>query len=159
MIPRKEWEPHWKQFRPSQVVRQGSGCAVCTPVGQLLQYDRARVRQIAQAVKADYVWLGVTVVPLTPESRDNRPDDCCREGLAQERRKVLARSSALLVRGRDGEVVWQRDAREFERPVFAPPPKSPLRGRKRTPAEAVRNTAQALGTAFGRDHRAGLPLR
>jgi hypothetical protein len=155
MIPRREWEPHWKQLQPKPVVRQGPGCAVCTPVGELLRYDRAALRRLARAVRADYVWLGVTVVPLTPQSRDTRPDDCCREALAQEREAVLARSSALLVRASDGEATWQRDARRLDRDV-------PRRTRhsvytlQRRREFAVRHTARALGSAFGREHREAL---
>jgi hypothetical protein len=153
MIPRAEWEPHWRQLAPGRVVWQGPGCAVCTPVGDLLRYDGTALQGIAQAVRADYVWLGVTVVPLTTESQDNRPDDCCREALAQKRKAVLARSSALLVRARDGEIVWQRDARRLESDV-------PRRvGRFIRPAAlrreyGVKDTARLLGNAFGREHRA-----
>jgi hypothetical protein len=48
MISRKEWEPEWKQRKADQVVRQGEGCAVCTPVGQLLKYDRTALQELAQ---------------------------------------------------------------------------------------------------------------
>jgi hypothetical protein len=155
MIPRKEWEPHWRELPPGRVVWQGPGCAVCTPVGELLHDDRAALQALAQAVRADYVWLGVTVVPLTKQNQDNRPDDCCREALAQERKAVLARSSVLLVRASDGEIVWQRDARRLERDV-------PHRvGRLvRTAAArreiAVKDTAHLLGNAFSREHREAL---
>jgi hypothetical protein len=155
MIPRKEWEPRWAEMKPGSVLRQGEGCAVCTPAGQLIRYDRAGLQRLAQAVRADYVWLGVTVVPLTREAKGNRPDDCCREVLAQEGKAVLARSSVLLVRATDGTLVWERDARRLEREV-------PSRAGRvaRTPAKrrwyAVRTTAHLLANAFGREHRKSL---
>jgi hypothetical protein len=155
MIPRKEWEPHWKELAPGQLERQGSGCAVCTPVGQLIRLDRTALVQFAQGLQADYVLLGVTVVPLTPERSDARPDDCCRAAPAQERQAVLARSSALLVRVRDGEVTWARDSRRLERDV----PRVAFRAkgsrvaytREKRVDFAVRDTAHDLGKAFRRD--------
>jgi hypothetical protein len=155
MIRRKEWEPHWKPLQPTQVVKQGSGCAVCTPTGSLLRYDRAAVQELGRSVAADYVWLGTTVVPLTRESVETPASPCCREALALERKKVLARSSALLVRVKDGETVWQRDARELDQDV-------PRSGRRvsyppeRRREYAVKETAHTLGKAFGREHRKGL---
>jgi hypothetical protein len=155
MIPRKEWEPHWKPLQPAQVVKQGPGCAVCTPAGNLLRYDRAAVQGLGGSVGADYVWLGATVVPLTAERSETASAPCCREALAQERKKVLARSSALLVRVKDGQTVWQRDARQLDQDV-------PRRGRRAVYSPmtrreyAVKETAHALGNAFGREHRNGL---
>jgi hypothetical protein len=153
MVPRREWEPHWKQLAPGQGVSQGPGCAVCTPVGNLLHYDRAALQQLGQSVQADYVWLGVTVVPLIAGRSGTRPDDCCREALGRERDSVLARSSALLVRVRDGAVVWQRDARRFDADVPRHVGRAPLAARLRREF-AVKGTAEMLGNAFRREHRA-----
>ena len=150
MIPRKEWEPHWQELAPGQVVRQGPGCAVCTPAGQLIQFDRAALLGLAHGLQADYVLLGVTVVPMTPQSRDTRPDDCCRAALALERRVVLARSSALLVRIRDGEITWQSDARRLDRDVPRPVHRTTHQAEGRLDL-AVRDTAHDLGKAFRRD--------
>ena len=155
MIPRKEWEPHWKDLQPGQAMQQGPGCAVCTPAGQLIRFDRSALLGLAQGLQADYVLLGVTVIPLTPESRDTRPDDCCREALALERKAVLARSSALLVRVRDGEVTWARDSRRLDRDVprvaFSGKGGSRMYTRERRLDFAVRDTAHDLGKAFRRD--------
>lgn len=155
MIPRKEWEPHWKELPPGQVMQQGPGCAVCTPAGQLIRFDRPALLGLAQGLQADYVLLGVTVIPLTPESSDNRPDDCCREALALERQAALARSSALLVRVRDGDVTWERDARRLDRDVprvaFHGKGASVTYTRERRLDFAVRDTAHDLGKAFRRD--------
>jgi hypothetical protein len=155
MVSRKEWQPHWDGLRGSRVLWKGVGCAVCAPAGALIRYDRTLVQQLARAVDADYVWLGVTVAPLTPPKGAPPADACCREALAQERPAVLARSSALLVRASDGEMVWQRDARRLERDV-------PTRAGRinRTPerrrAYAVDATAHLLGRAFRREHREGV---
>jgi len=155
MIPRKEWAPHWQGFQPGTVFRQGAGCAVCNPAGELLRYDPAAVQGLAQAVRADYAWLGVTVVPLTAGKSASPPDDCCREALGQGRNAVLARSSVVLVRASDGAVVWQRDARRLEGEV-------PYRIGKinRSPdsrrAIAVDSTAKLLAGAFRREHREAL---
>ena len=166
MIPRDEWEPEWRQRKADQVVRQGEGCAVCTPVGQLLQYDRTALQELAQAVRADYVWIGVTVVPLTRDTKDTRTDACCREALALEREAVLVRSSALLVRVNDGETIWERDARRLERevPTRFPGERSgkflARHSINHTPAKhreiAVMTTAHDLGQAFRRVHADGL---
>jgi hypothetical protein len=151
LIPRKEWEPQWQQLRPGRIVRQGAGCAVCTPAGELLHYDRPALQALAQSVGADYIWLGATVVPLTPERRAAPPDDCCRDALASGRKEVLARSSVVLVRASDGEIVWQRDARRLEREV-------PHRVGKMTRSPATRRrysldaTAHLLTKAFRREH-------
>jgi hypothetical protein len=155
MIPRKEWQPQWQQYQPGQIVRQSAGCAVCTPIGALLEYDRTALQALGQAVRADYIWLGVTVVPLTRESAGSRSDDCCREALAQERRAVLARSSALLVRVRDGEVVWQRDARRLERDVPGRVGRF-IRSEPLRREYGVKNTARMLGNGFAREHRRAL---
>ena len=154
MIPRREWEPLWTSYTPAQVYHAGSGCAVCNPVRDLVQYDPAILRTLAQAAHADYVWLGVTVVPLTAARRGVVGDACCRAALGEKRSAVLARSSALLVRVRDGMVVWQQDARRLEREV-------PVRAGKinRLPAVrramAVKGTAHSLGDAFRREHSRG----
>lgn len=161
LVPRKEWAPEWEQVKPGRVMRQGLGCAVCAPTTQLMRYDRAAVQGLAKAVRADYVWLGVTVVPLTLNTSVRRADECCRNALMLERDAVLARSSAVLVRASDGEVVWQQDARSSDpsrRPGgldvrFAPPharrptPLTPYELRQK----AVQTTARALGSAFRRD--------
>jgi hypothetical protein len=159
MIPRKEWEPHWKQLPPRQVVRQGPGCAVCTSTDQLIQFDRAALLEHARAVRANYVLLGVTVIPLRPASKGQRPDDCCREALALERKAVLARSSALLVRVRDGQTTWERDSRRLDDDV----PRRASRGRAYHTYSreerldfAVRDTAHDLGRAFQRDRQEAL---
>lgn len=159
LIPRREWLPHWQALGGSRVVWQGAGCAVCSPAGELIRYDRLLVQQLALQTGADYVWLGITVAPLTPPGAPwacaAPPDDCCREALARERPAVLARSSILLVRARDGEVVWQRDARRLERDV-------PYRAGRlsRAPsarrAIAVDETAHLLGKAFRRERREAL---
>jgi hypothetical protein len=154
MIPRREWEPRWKSLQPGQVVSQGAGCAVCTLVGSLLQYDRSALQQLGQSLRADCVWLGVTVVPVTLVDTDTRPDDCCREVMGQEREAVLARSSALLVRVRDGEVVWQRDARQLDAQVPRRVGRAPMPARFRREI-AVKATAELLGDAFRREHREG----
>ena len=166
VIPRKEWEPAWKQINPGRIVRQGAGCAVCAPINQLLQYDRASLQDLARTVRADYVWLGVTVIPLTRETKESRPDECCREALALERDAVLARSSALLVRVSDGEVVWERDARVMDREVPKSFPRAAsnkfhgIQGIDHPPARhreiAVDATAHDLGKAFRREHQEGL---
>jgi hypothetical protein len=156
MIARREWEPHWQALEPGQVFRQGPGCSVCTPAGELIRYGRAAVQGLAQAVRADYVWLGVTVVPLTRDSAAaSRPDECCREALGTGRKAILARSAVLLLRASDGEVVWQRDARRLEGDV-------PHRAGKiaRPPsvrrAYAVDATARLLSNAFRREHQEAL---
>lgn len=120
MIPRREWEPSThsvgtrKQLAPGHRVSQGPGFALCSPEGSLLRYDRAALLGLGQSVRADYVWLGVTVVPLISGKTPVRPGDCCRQALGRERDAVLARSSVLLLCVRDGEVVWQRDARRLD---------------------------------------------
>jgi hypothetical protein len=152
MIPRRDWEPHWKQLPPGKVFSQGPGCAICTPIGSLLRYDHAALRQLGQAVQADYVWLGVSVVPLISGQTPARPDDCCREALGRERDAVLARSSVLLVRIQDGEVVWQRDARRFDAEVPRRVGRAPMPARFRREI-AVKGTAKMLGNAFRREHR------
>jgi hypothetical protein len=118
LIPLSEWEPHWDRLKPGEMIWQGTGCAACTPVGDLLRFDRAVIQQFARTARADYVWLGVTVVPLTAGPPRGASDECCREALAQDTEAILARSSALLIRIRDGEVVWQRDARRLDRDVL-----------------------------------------
>lgn len=147
MIPRKDWEPHWQERKPSEFFRASAGCAVCAPVGELLKFDAAAVLQIANDVNADYVWLGVSVTPLTPDPSAQPADTCCKEALAQERNAVLARSSVLLVRASDGEMVWQRDARRLDADVPRKVGKMarPLETRRRM---AVEDTARALGAAF-----------
>lgn len=155
MIPRKEWQPQWSSLANNRVLWKGAGCAVCTPAGELIRYDRALVQQIAQAVQADYVWLGVTALPLTPGKGSPAPDDCCRDALAQGRRGILARSSVLLVRAQDGEVIWQRDARRLEQDV-------PHRAGKIVHPPSLRRTfavdatAHLLGKAFRREQREAL---
>lgn len=160
VVARSEWEPLWKKLRGGHLLIQGAGCAVCSPAGQLLHYDRAALINLAQEVKADYVWLGVTVVPLTWGTPALKQDDCCREALDMERENVLARSSALLVRASDGEVVWQRDARwpdprakrRHLRMIYAPPSGSPAIPRSFTDREkAVDATARSLANALRRD--------
>jgi hypothetical protein len=112
------------------------------------------------------VWIGVTVVPLTRETKDTRTDVCCREALALERDAVLARSSALLVRVSDGEAVWERDARRLEREVPTRFPRESSgrflarQGIEHSPGKhreiAVTATAHDLGAAFRREHGQGL---
>jgi hypothetical protein len=160
LIPRKEWEPHWRGLPPGQLERQGSGCTICTHADQLIQFDHSALLQLPQSVRADYALLGVTVVPLTPDSGDNRSDDCCREALSQERQAVLARSSALLVRVHDGEVTWERDSRRLDRDVpresFRPKGGTVTYTRETRLDFAIRDTAHELGKAFRRDCREAL---
>jgi hypothetical protein len=118
MVQRAEWLPYWEEATSDDCVRQGPGCASCTPAGDLLRYDRVRLQGLGQAARGDYIFLGITVVPLTGDSGGARPDACCREALTLERDAVLARSSVLLVRVRDGETIWQRDARRLDRDVL-----------------------------------------
>lgn len=155
MIPRKEWQPRWDALQGSRMLWKDAGCAVCAPAGALIRHDRSLVQQLARQVQANYVWLGVTVTPLTSLKDSNPADDCCREALARERPAVLARSSVLLLRANDCEVIWQRDMRRLERDV-------PRRVGKinRTPGRrrihAVEATARLLGKAFRREHREAL---
>jgi len=154
MVPRREWAPLLASYGSGQVYRPGPGCAVCNPVRQLLQYDPALLTTLAQGARADYVWLGVAVLPLTSERDPARGDACCRAALGTGRDAVFARTSALLVRVRDGALMWQQDTRRLEREV-------PTRaGRiRRTPGMrrqiAVKSTAHELGAAFRGDHRKG----
>ncbi len=150
MIPRKTWEPRWRERPASECFRASAGCAVCTPAGELLKFDPAALQQIARDVGADYVWLGVTVAALTPERSASKPDPCCKEALGRERKAVLARSSVVLVRASDGEVVWQRDARRFDADVPHKVGKMPRTSQTRR-RMAVEDTARALATAFRRE--------
>lgn len=152
LVPRREWAPEWERLSASRVLWKGAGCAVCAPPGELIRYDRALVQQLAKAVGADFVWLGVTVVPLTPDRKAPPADDCCRDSLARERKAVLARSSVVLVRASDGEIVWQRDARRLESDVFQVVGRV-RRSESRRRSEAVNATAHLLGSAFRREHR------
>jgi hypothetical protein len=118
MVPRDKWQPFWEEAACDNWVRQGPGCASCTPAGDLLRYERVSLQRFGQAARADYIFLGITVVPLTAAAGTPHLDSCCREALTLEREAVLARSSVLLVRVRDGETVWQRDARRLDRDVL-----------------------------------------
>jgi hypothetical protein len=152
MISRSEWEPYWHLLKPGTVVWQGTGCAVCGPAAQLLRYDRAALQQLGREVGAEYVWLGVIVVPMTSEEQDNRHEECCEATLGHARQEVLARSSALLIRVSDGKVIWQGDVRRLtsDARVGTPPRNDSLAMRREM---AVKDTAQALGAAFVREHR------
>lgn len=155
MISRKEWEPEWRSRKPAEFYRTAPGCAVCASVGDLIRFDPAALQQLAGSVRADYVWLGVTVTPLSSERSASRPDECCQEALGEGRDAVLARSSALLWRASDGEIVWQRDARRFDRDVLRKAGKiahSPENRRR----YAVEHTARALAGAFKREYAEAL---
>jgi hypothetical protein len=118
LVPRREWQPCWDEGIIGPWACYSSQCASCAPVGELLRYDRGRLRQLGQAVGADYIFLGVTVVPLIAPAGSSPPSRCCLEALTVDKRDVLARTAALLVRVRDGEPVWQRDARRLDRDVL-----------------------------------------
>lgn len=151
LIPRREWQSHWVRLQPARLYRLGEGCAICTPPSELLRFDRDALTGLARATGADYVWLGLTVAPLTPETPRTRPDECCRAALGRGRSRVLARSSAILVRARDGEIVWQRDARRFEEDVPARVGKVVRRHPARL-ALAVDGTAHRLADAFAQEY-------
>jgi hypothetical protein len=155
LISASEWRAPWAALRPHQVYRLGEGCAICTAPSELLRFEAGALLGLAQSVRADYVWLGLTVVPLSTESKANRPDDCCKDALGRGRSRVLARSSAVLVRVADGAVVWQRDARRFEDDIPARVGKV-SRSRRTRVAMAVDGTAHRLAEAFNREHREAL---
>jgi hypothetical protein len=129
LVPKSEWWPFWEQAAPWGWLRQGDGCASCTPASALLRYDRERLQQFGRSVQADYLLLGVAVTPLTEQTDAPDPDDCCHQALTIDRTTILARSSVLLVRVSDGETLWQRDARRLDRdvlrqssrPIYPPP--------------------------------------
>lgn len=109
LVPRREWEPFWAPT--AAAVQVAGSCPICASSGQLLRYRRTDIQKLARAVNADYVWLGAVAVPLTSSAGTPESDECCREALALEKRVILARSTAVLVRASDGETVWERDAR------------------------------------------------
>jgi hypothetical protein len=117
MVPRKEWEPYWRRTQPEKVLWEGAGCLGGTPVVALLRYDLVALQRLARAVNAEYVWLGATVVALTPAP-----------ALRQDSQAELARSAALLVRVRDGKRMWEGEAARHEHDVprqsyrIVPPP-------------------------------------
>ena len=160
LIKRSEWEPYWKQTSHKELFFQGQGCAVCSPVGELIRYNPTELSKLADKVGAEFVLLGLTVVPLTTH-KASRTDECCRDALALERESVLARSSVILIRAKDGASIWQRDARRLEKEVRHVNPRERFSDPQGTSPEpfteekrlrvAVGDTAEALGRAFRRE--------
>lgn len=118
-VPRGQWEPRWSAMKPDQSLQRGPGCASCGAADELIRFDREAVRQIAEAVQAEHVLLGATVVPLVWETTLGKPEPkkavtstetaACRE--AESRDPALARSVLMLVRAKDGQIVWKGDSR------------------------------------------------
>lgn len=161
MIPRKAWEPQWEKLKAERGIGQAAGCICCPPAPELLRYNRTALQRLGQAVHADYIWLGVTVVPLSAAHPKAQSDSCCQKPLAPQQEQVLARSGGLLFRVSDGEIVWRQEARRLDhevlrrshyrhhrsrgpfRTIYSPPERHEM---------AVDETAHMLANAFVREH-------
>jgi hypothetical protein len=161
MIPRKAWQPQWEKLKAAGAIAQVDGCICCPPAPELLRYNRPALQRLGQAVHADYIWLGVTVVPLSREQPKQSSDSCCRKAPGPQQESVLARSGSLLFRVSDGEVVWRQEARRLDREVLRRGhyrhhgSHSPFRITYSPPERhemAVAGTARMLANAFVREH-------
>ncbi len=111
MVPRGEWEPLWTKMGSEKVVRSRPACTACGSAEELVAYESEALKRMATSVQADYVLLGVAIVPLVFETPAKGAEHKCPSSTSATREPYVIRGLLRMVRVEDGKTMWQGETR------------------------------------------------